>query len=99
LKFNHITALFMLPIAMLPVACVSKDNYEFGDYRQILPRGAIAAITDPSYVAAEEATIDDNSYVLGIVIDGQPRAYSLNILNHHEVVNDKIGDQPYAAVW
>ena len=80
-------------------SCSSKDNYEFADYEQILPRGAIAAITDPEYVTAAEAEIDDNSYVLGVVISGQARAYSLNLLNHHEVVNDKIGDLAYAAVW
>jgi hypothetical protein len=37
--------------------------------------------------------------VLGVVIDGQARAFSLNLLNHHEVVNDQIGQTPYAAVW
>jgi len=89
----------MLPIVLIPQAGSAKDKYGFSDYQQILPRGAIAAITDPQYVSASEARIDPNSYVLGVVIDGQPRAYSLNILNHHEVVNDKIGDLAYAAVW
>lgn len=89
----------MLSIVLTPVASSAKDKYEFSDYKQILPRGAIAAITDPQYVSASDARIDADSYVLGVVIDGQPRAYSLNILNHHEVVNDKIGDTAFAAVW
>ncbi len=80
-------------------ACSQKGDYNFADYEQILPRGAIAAITEPEYVSATEAEIDDDSYVLGVIIDGHPRAYSLNLLNSHEVVNDKIGDQAYAAVW
>jgi hypothetical protein len=92
------TAIALLPLALLN-ACANKDDYSFADYEQILPRGAIAAITEPEYVNAEQAEIDDDSYVLGIIIDGQPRAYSLNLLNSHEVVNDKIGDQAYAAVW
>ena len=92
------TAIALLPLA-LAGACSIKDDYNFDDYQQILPRGAIAAITEPQYVRAEEADIDDDSYVLGVVINGQPRAYSLNLLNSHEVVNDKIGDQAYAAVW
>ena len=79
--------------------CRAEGDYEFADYEQILPRGAIAAITEPEYVTADQAKIDDDSYVLGVVIDGQPRAYSLNLLNNHEVVNDKIGDLAYAAVW
>ena len=79
-------------------AC-AEEKYEFKDYQQLLPRGEIAAITDPQYVSAEEANIADDSYVLGVVIEGQARAYSLNILNNHEVVNDRIGDLAYAAVW
>jgi hypothetical protein len=95
------TSLASLGLSVLVVlsACSSKDNYEFADYEQILPRGAIAAITEPEYVNAAEAEIDDDSYVLGVVISGQARAYSLNLLNHHEIVNDKIGDLAYAAVW
>ncbi len=48
---------------------------------------------------ASEADIKAGSWVLGVIIDGQPRAYSLNLLNAHEVVNDTIGDTNYAAVW
>ena len=99
LKLRNFITVLMLPIVLIPQAGLTKDKYEFSDYKQILPRGAIAAITDPQYVSASEARIDPNSYVLGVVIDGQARAYSLNILNHHEVVNDKIGDLAYAAVW
>jgi hypothetical protein len=33
------------------------------------------------------------------VIEGEAHAYSLNLLNHHEVVNDRFGDTPVAAVW
>jgi hypothetical protein len=40
-----------------------------------------------------------DSYVLGVVMDGKARAYSLNLLNSHEIVNDQIGDKAFAAVW
>ena len=69
------------------------------DFEQLLPRGALASIDDPFFVTADEAEIDDESWVLGVVIDGQARAYSLAILNSHEVVNDVISDKPVAAVW
>ncbi len=68
-------------------------------FRQILPRGAIAAITHPQFVPAKRAKIRDNAWILGVVIDGQARAYSLNLLNSHEVVNDQIGSTKFAAVW
>jgi len=68
-------------------------------YEQILPRGRIRAITKPDHVTAENAKVADDHHVLGVVIDGQPVAYSLNLLNFHEVVNDQIGDTRFAAVW
>ena len=68
-------------------------------YVQILARGGIPAIDNPEYVPAAEAKIRDDAWVLGVVIDGQARAYSLELLNSHEVVNDSIGDTDFAAVW
>lgn len=68
-------------------------------YVQIIPRGRIAAINNPVYVSAEEAEIKGKTWILGVVIDGQARAYSLNTLNSHEIVNDRIGDVHFAAVW
>ena len=66
---------------------------------QILERGKIAAIFNPEFVTAEEAEIADDAWILGVEIEGQARAYSLNLLNRHEVVNDQIGDKTFAAVW
>jgi hypothetical protein len=68
-------------------------------YKQILPRGRLASIDDPVYVSARSARIPDRAWVLGLVIDGQAFAYSLNLLNTHEVVNDEASGQPFAAVW
>lgn len=68
-------------------------------FEQILPKGRIAAIRNPVFVSAEAAEIADETWVFGVVIDGQARAYSLNLLNHHEVVNDQVRDHSFAAVW
>jgi hypothetical protein len=66
---------------------------------QIIPRGAIAAILDPEFVPAQEAEITEDAWVLGVAMNGEARAYSLNLLNRHEVVNDRIAGRPVAAVW
>ncbi len=66
---------------------------------QLLPRGQIAAVFEPTFVAAEDAEISDDAWVLGVEFDGVARAYSLNLLNRHEVVNDRIGEKSFAAVW
>ncbi len=67
--------------------------------QQLIPRGAIPAVFEPHYVPAAEAEISDDAWVLGVEIEGQARAYSLNLLNHHEVVNTTVGGRDIAAVW
>ena len=69
------------------------------EFQQIIPRGRIASVDAPEFVAAGEAEIPDDAWVLGVEIGGQAKAYSLNLLNHHEIVNDSIGEQSFAAVW
>ena len=66
---------------------------------QLLPRGRIAAISSPRFVSAKKAKIPDDAWVLGVEVDGEARAYSLNLLNSHEVVNDRLGNTAFAAVW
>jgi len=69
------------------------------EFEQIIPRGRIASVDAPQFVAAAEAEIPDDAWVLGVAIGGQAKAYSLNLLNHHEIVNDAVGEQTFAAVW
>ena len=66
---------------------------------QLMPRGRIAAVLEPEFVSASKAEIPDDAWVLGVVIEGRAKAYSLNLLNRHEVVNDESGDTAFAAVW
>ena len=67
--------------------------------QQLLERGAIPAVFDPQFVHADSAEISDDAWILGVVVEGEAKAYSLNLLNYHEVVNDESGGVPFAAVW
>ena len=84
-------------LVSLPATAIAQDTPE--GYEQILDRGRIASVDAPTYVTAGEAEIPDDAWVLGAVIEGHAVAYSVNLLNSHEVVNDKIGDTAFAAVW
>lgn len=88
----------LIPALLIPAGCATSEEVPEG-VEQVLPRGRIAAVMNPQFVAAARADIPADAWVLGVVIDGEARAYSLNLLNHHEVVNDRIGDTPFAAVW
>lgn len=78
------------------VATVGGD-----DVYQVLPVGAIPAIDDPTFVsgAAANAQMSAAEPVLGIVVDGEARAYSLWQLDAHEIVNDEIKGTAIAATW
>ncbi len=81
----------------IPSAAAAQETPE--GYEQLLERGRIASVDAPTYVTAGEADIPDDAWILGAVIEGQAFAYSLNLLNAHEVVNDRFGDTAFAAVW
>jgi len=68
---------------------------------QLLPVGAIPAIDDPEFVSGAEAELQMRAEepVLGVVIGGEARAYSLWQLDAHEIVNDEIAGSAIAATW
>ena len=68
-------------------------------FHRYLPRGRIPSLDDPRFVPSSEANLPPDAWVLGVVMGGQARAYDLNLLTRHEVVNDRYGDEPVAAVW
>ena len=78
------------------VATVGGD-----DVYRVLPVGAIPAIDDPTFVsgAAANAQMSAGEPVLGVVLDGEARAYSLWQLDAHEIVNDEIKGTAIAATW
>ena len=90
-------AVFCLTVPVFDSIAQSTDVPD--GVNMLLARGGIPAVFEPRFVAAGEADISDDAWVLGVVINGEARAYSLNLLNHHEVVNDYFGDLPVAAVW
>jgi hypothetical protein len=64
------------------------------------PRDGIPAIDNPKFVTVGEADfLDREDRVLGIVRDGQARAYPISILNWHEIVNDRIGGERIAVTY
>ena len=71
------------------------------DVYEVLQVGAIPAIDDPSFLsgAAASAQMSPGEPVLGIVLDGEARAYSLWQLDAHEIVNDEIKGTAIAATW
>ncbi len=63
-------------------------------------RDCIESIDDPQFVGADQAGhVDDDDLIIGVVIKGDARAYPQYIMNHHEIVNDRIGGKPVAVTF
>ncbi len=58
------------------------------------PRDGIPAIDQPHFIAADDVKfLNDDDRVLGIDRNGVRKAYAIKILNYHEIVNDKVGQE------
>jgi hypothetical protein len=72
--------------------------------RQILSGGpakdGIPALVSPTAVrVAAAGFLDPSSRVVGVTINGQTRAYPVNVLNWHEVINDELGGVSIAVIY
>ncbi len=93
-----LAAVLLAMITPLAHAASHPDSIPTG-VQMLMERGGIPAVFAPQFVSAAEADLPDSAWVLGIEIAGEARAYSLNLLNGHEIVNDSVGGRPIAAVW
>ena len=83
-------------------------NFDLGfsliDSKQIRSGGpakdGIPALTDPQFIPAAKADyLKGDDEIIGVTIAGQTRAYPLNILNYHEIVNDTLAEIPIAVTY
>jgi hypothetical protein len=65
------------------------------------PRDGIPPIDEPSYVSQDEAEdfLSDREPVLVVEQSGEARAYPLQILVWHEIVNDELEGRPIAVTY
>jgi hypothetical protein len=87
---------------------IARDGRAGGNYLDVLsfPIGAILpvqckdcipALTDPQFVSANDdgaGYLRTDDIVIGVVVNGEARAYPHNIGWWHEIVNDNVGGTP-----
>ncbi len=84
---------------------VTEDGTRYlvhpGALRQGCPgTDCIPSIEDPTFQPADAADwLDGDDRVIGVVIDGEARAYPLRILAAHEIVNDQVAGRPVAVTY
>ena len=61
--------------------------------------GSIRPIYEPEFGPVAESPLDPDELVMGLVIDGDARAYPVTTLRRREMVNDVLGGQPVLVTW
>ena len=84
--------------------CLAQDLRDREFKPQVVVKHPIRPIVDAPVVAARDVTdevVTDSELVLGVVVNGQPRAYPINMLTgpSREIINDELGGQAIAATW
>ncbi len=88
---------FLILMLMSGIAS-SADNFT---PQQVVP--AFKPIVTPKTVDVADAGewVRDDELVLGVVVEGEARAYPINMLTSatREIINDKLGGRFIAATW
>lgn len=80
----------------------SKHNVPYNEiFSGGVPRDGIPPIDNPKFVAVAEAGdwLEDLEPVIALEIEGEAKAYPLQILTWHEIVNDAVGGVPVAVTF
>ncbi len=78
-----------------PLELFNTDNLKFPRDQIVSggpPKDAVPALVEPETVPVSRARfLDPGDRVVGITVNGQARAYPIDVLNWHEVINDRLG--------
>ena len=98
----------MLLITGCTSEAASKNGFDLSNARVPIdsiqaggpPRDGIPPINEPVFAPAQTIEfLEADDRVLGVVLNGQAKAYPIPILNWHEIINDAIGGTSIAVTY
>ena len=100
IKFSKQYTLLILVLALSSFhQSIANTDYSADPIMTVLPFDAIPAIITPRFIEAHKAKLEVDSPIIGVSLNGDSRAYSIRLLNGHEIVNDRVGGIPTATTW
>jgi Protein of unknown function (DUF3179) len=80
---------------------LKKHTVKLSEIIIVLNKGSFPKIDHPKYVDKQEATkmFYGKEPVIAVSVNGQAKAFSLNMLTTHEMVNDELGGIPILATY
>jgi len=110
-----VPALFILPAGLfsaeLHAQNVLSGNWKTNTDKKLIeldelrrggpPKDGIPSIDNPQFISVPEAGswLSDNEPVIYLEVEGDARAYPLQILIWHEIVNDRLGGKPVLVTF
>ncbi len=98
LRYFFLTSVFndqSQELGDLQAQAIAPEEYSRIDLDQLLnggpPKDGIPSIDDPQFDTAATTPFAEEDLVIGLVVNGEARAYPYNIMNWHEIVNDTVG--------
>ena len=84
-----------------PKIDLSRRAVSLAEIRSVIPRDAIPAIDEPRFLGLDEASewLAPEAPVIAFERNGEARAYPLEILTWHEIVNDVVGGEPVIVTY
>lgn len=76
---------------------MKADEFQFG-----IGKTAIRPISDPQFIHSGISSFpgaDETFLVMGVSINGDNRAYPIDVMSRHEVVTEKFGDAHLAVAY
>lgn len=93
----------LLGAAVAPPVLANGPKDDTPEFRPVRVAPAQRPLVDPPLVAADESgsRVTERELVLGVVVDGEARAYPVNMLTgpRREIINDVLGGRAIAATW
>jgi hypothetical protein len=78
----------------------SVEGLDPADIQTVIPRDGIPAIDEPHFdIASDVDWLADEEPIVALEVEGDARAYPLQIMTWHEIVNDTVGGVPVAVTF
>ena len=63
------------------------------------PKDGIPSIDNPQFDDASTTPFDEDELIVGVVVNGEAKAYPYGIMNWHEIVNDTVGGKNISVTY
>ena len=80
---------------------LSKHSIDLSEIQIVLPKGSFPTLDYPKFVDKQDGLKDffSKEPVIAVEINGEAKAYPLNILTMHEISNDVLGNEPILVTY